>query len=134
MRVCFVVNAPKIFEIFFPIIKPLLTQRTLSKVKIYASNSQVWRKALLEDIDFSEIPSRYGGCNTSHPWYTNNYGLYWPPRSIRFPKHAFNTVVVPAGEKYIQSFDLCVGNEITWNFRTDYYDIGFEFQQNGVPM
>ena len=48
-------------------IKPVMAQRTLSKVQIFGSNAE-WRAALKKTIDPSQLPSNYGGTNNTHPF------------------------------------------------------------------
>lgn len=59
--------APKIFELMFAFLKPILTGNTLSKVKVFGSNSKEWKQTLFEHIDPDELPADYGGNNTSVP-------------------------------------------------------------------
>ncbi|CAG7732529.1 unnamed protein product [Allacma fusca] len=136
MKAAYAVNAPKIFELLWTCLKPLLTQHTLSKCSIYGGNAEQWKKALLQNIDFKDLPSRFGGTNTTHPYFApaHDVGLDWPPRARTFKEDEFETVVVNAGEKYIRSFNLRFGNRISWNFKTDMYDIGFQCFLDGQPL
>lgn len=57
--------APKIFHAFFSMMKPLLNQATLGKIKIYSKEEESkWKTALLEEIDPSQLPAYYGGTMT----------------------------------------------------------------------
>lgn len=58
-------TAPAIFEMVYNLLKPFVTARTLAKLKIFGTNTEQWRAALLGNIDPSELPSQYGGANTA---------------------------------------------------------------------
>ncbi|CAG7835953.1 unnamed protein product [Allacma fusca] len=134
MKATYIVNVPKVFEILFSMVKPFIPTGTLSKVQIHGGSSDHWRKALLEKIDYRDLPSQYGGSNSAHPFYSNRFGLTWPGRAKIFPPEDFITEAVPPREKITKSFELLAGDRISWNFKTDCYDIGFEFLFNGVRM
>ncbi|CAG7731545.1 unnamed protein product [Allacma fusca] len=135
MKTVYIINVPKIFPVGWSIISPFLSQRTINKFKIIGGGQNNWKRVLLEDIDYSELPSEYGGSNTVHPTqYTNEHGESWPSRSGSFPQESFLTTVVPAKKNVMLSFQLVAGNRISWNFKTDSYDIGFEFKFNDTQM
>ncbi len=46
------------------IIKPLLHQATLDKIKIFGTDKVAWKAALLEEIDADQLPDKYGGSMT----------------------------------------------------------------------
>jgi hypothetical protein len=48
----------------FSMVKPLLSQVTLNKIRIFGSNKSEWKAALLEDIDAHQLPAYYGGSMT----------------------------------------------------------------------
>ncbi|CAG7731546.1 unnamed protein product [Allacma fusca] len=68
MKTAYAINVPKIFSVGWALIYPFLSQRTLDKVRIIGGGPDKWRKVLLEDIDYRELPSDYGGSNTAHPY------------------------------------------------------------------
>ena len=53
--------APKIFSLVFAMVKPLMTQVTLDKLKVYGNDRAEWTAALLEEIDADQLPAHYGG-------------------------------------------------------------------------
>jgi hypothetical protein len=57
----FNINCPKVFAVLFNIIKPFLSERTLSKIKIYDSNATKWRPELLKVVPEPLLPKMYGG-------------------------------------------------------------------------
>ncbi|CAG7648083.1 unnamed protein product [Allacma fusca] len=136
LKAGYIINAPKIFELFWPLISPFLSARTLSKVQILGGSRDQWRLKLKESIDFYQLPSDLGGSNTTQHYFSNQLGvsILTLPRAPQYPPEDFTTVDVPAGKRFLLSFSLSAGNRITWNFKTDSHDIGFEFTKNGKGM
>ncbi|CAL8072221.1 unnamed protein product [Orchesella dallaii] len=56
-----IINAPWIFSTLFGMIRPLLSEHTVSKISIYDSKESAWKKAVLAVVEAEQIPSRYGG-------------------------------------------------------------------------
>ncbi|CAG7784805.1 unnamed protein product [Allacma fusca] len=128
LKAAYVVNAPKIFEVLFAFFKPILTGHTLSKVKVFGSNTAEWRAALLENIEPDELPSEYGGSNTSCPNYTVDQGIEWLKKGIALPDKTFSSLMIPPGQS--ANVDINVsksGARLYWNFKCEDYDIGFSF-------
>jgi len=62
LRRVFIVNAPKIFNIAFAMIKPFLNEATAQKIKILSGNdASQWKKSILEEVDADQLPVHYGG-------------------------------------------------------------------------
>lgn len=55
---------PSVFTMVFAMIKPFLGQGTLDKLKIFGNDPKMWKAALLEEIDASQLPVHYGGSMT----------------------------------------------------------------------
>ncbi|CAG7731544.1 unnamed protein product [Allacma fusca] len=135
MKAVYVINISSFFSVFWPVIKPFIQTRTLSKVHIVGGGPEYWKPAILTGIDPRELPSEYGGTNSAHPAaYSNDKGETWPARAAVMSPGKFVTAVIPARDKFVTGFDLNVGNRISWNFKTEFYDIGFSFMLNDVPM
>jgi len=64
LRRLFVINAPRLFTLLFNMVKPMLSQATIEKFRIYGCNQEEWKAALLEDIDADQLPVAYGGTLT----------------------------------------------------------------------
>lgn len=56
--------APAIFTLAFKIIRPILHQATVDKIRIFGYNRDEWVPALLEEIDADQLPGYYGGTMT----------------------------------------------------------------------
>jgi len=48
----------------FALVKPLLNERTISKIHIYGHDSSVWKEALVASIPADCLPVSYGGTKT----------------------------------------------------------------------
>jgi len=56
--------APKIFSIAFSILRRFMDERTANKIQIFSHDSDVWKPALLTEIDAAQLPACYGGTMT----------------------------------------------------------------------
>ena len=54
-------TAPLGFTTAFAIIKPLLDQVTIDKIKVFGTDRAEWENALLEEIEADQLPINYGG-------------------------------------------------------------------------
>ena len=45
-------------------VRPLLSQVTLDKIKVFGTDREQWTEALLQDIDADQLPVHYGGTMT----------------------------------------------------------------------
>ena len=48
----------------YSLVKPLLNERTLSKIHFYGHDSDTWKQALLAKIPAECLPVSYGGTKT----------------------------------------------------------------------
>ncbi|CAL1277436.1 unnamed protein product [Larinioides sclopetarius] len=62
LKVAFIINTPSFFYYLFSMIKTLLSDDTVDKLKIYGYNG--WKEDLLEHIDADILPVIYGGTRT----------------------------------------------------------------------
>ena len=58
LKKMFIVNTPRVFSLGWSMMKPLLDERTLSKITIYSDG---FTDALLEYIDIEVLPTWLGG-------------------------------------------------------------------------
>ena len=66
------VNAPMIFSVGFAMIKPLLDENTLTKIKVFGSD---YKDELLEMVDSANLPVKYGGsCQCAEDCEKSNVG------------------------------------------------------------
>ena len=57
----FLSPAPLAFTTTFAVIKPILDQVTIDKIKVFGWDKAEWESALLEEIDADQLPFNYGG-------------------------------------------------------------------------
>ena len=70
--------APKVFEIAFALLKPFLHERTKNKISIYSHEPNVWKTALLAEINPEELPVAYGGTMTDPDGDPNCKAMVFP--------------------------------------------------------
>ena len=58
--------APAVFTMVWAVVRPMLTARSLSKIHIFGTKREQWRKKLLQYIDPENLPASYGGLNTTN--------------------------------------------------------------------
>ena len=56
--------APKIYSIAFSILRRFMDERTANKIQIYSYDPEIWKPALLAEIDADQLPACYGGTMT----------------------------------------------------------------------
>ena len=64
----FFILVPKIFTMFYAILKPFFSEYTQSKIQLFGSNAEEWRNFLRSRIPHDQLPSEYGGSNTTSKW------------------------------------------------------------------
>lgn len=62
LKTAYVINAPRIFPMFWKIIRPFLCENTARKVRIFGRDG--WKEALLEITDPEVLPIHWGGTRT----------------------------------------------------------------------
>ncbi|CAG7721379.1 unnamed protein product [Allacma fusca] len=131
IRAVVVINVPKIFEILWHVVKPLLTKRTLAKISFYGSNKDKYKTQFLEDIDADNLPSEYGGAITTCRGYRSVYDLDAFPHFKTYSEDEMIQEEIEAGQDFTVEVDAERGNQICWNFKTFDYDIGFSVNFQG---
>ncbi|CAL1277434.1 unnamed protein product [Larinioides sclopetarius] len=61
-KVAFIINTPSFFHCLFNMFKPLLSENTCERLKIYGNSG--WKEAILEHIEADLLPVTYGGTRT----------------------------------------------------------------------
>lgn len=134
LKMCFIINAPRVFAFAFSIVKKFMHEYTLSKIQIYKADPPKWRAAILKIVPKDQLPAHFGG------------SLYDPDGNPRFASKIcqggkiskdmyintdkvnedFTTAVVRKGGKL--EFDIItpeVGSILSWEFRSEGHDIKF---------
>ena len=84
VKICMFINTPRIFPLFFSLLKPFISSRTMSKMEFYGPHKNKWMTALLRRVPMENLPPHYGGtregkdefCSDSSIW---NDGEPLPP-------------------------------------------------------
>jgi len=135
LRRVFVINAPKIFTFAFSMVRPLLSQVTLDKIKVFGTDREQWTEALLQDIDADQLPVHYGGTMTDpngDPKCPSKFNMGGPvPQSHYFscnkpvPTDDMVFATVPSGNKLKIKFEVTAPIILKWDYFTEEGDIGF---------
>ncbi|CAG7679805.1 unnamed protein product [Allacma fusca] len=137
LKRAFLINAAKVFELLWAIAKPLMTTRTLSKVDILGYNANIWKLKMLTMIAAENLPTQYGGGNTTCPkigYYIEKIANIDPTRDFKLRLHENRTyneddmdiITVPAWNKFETQREVPgKGYILRWAFTTEDYDIGF---------
>jgi hypothetical protein len=62
------VNVPAIFRLAWAMIKPMIDERTSSRVFLYGSNAREWRAAIAQYVDDDNLPVLLGGKRRETPF------------------------------------------------------------------
>ncbi|XP_021956536.2 SEC14-like protein 4 [Folsomia candida] len=154
----FNINCPKVFTVLFNLIKPFLTERTLSKISIFDSNSSKWRPQLEKVVDLGLLPEKYGGSRekigkiSPTPWDLHNLRLEEgdptlesiilgcrsaiktsSSSDIMQEEDLTNIRVAPGYKVHIPVKVARLGDRIRWYFRIEEKDISFSVVQFQPP-
>jgi len=131
LKALVVVNAPKVAKLAYKIVKPLVPERELGKVKIFPKLNVKVKKFLLERIDADQLPEKYGGtkkvANLSNEKVITDDDdeLTGNPEDLEEGDDMVETKVGP-GKKLKLEYDVEQANtQICWSFQTDDREIGF---------
>ncbi|KAL6265077.1 hypothetical protein P5V15_005168 [Pogonomyrmex californicus] len=142
LKICFLINAPRVFAFAFSIVKKFMDDYTLSKIQIYKADPAKWQAALLKVIPKDQLPAYYGGTlkdPDGNPKYTTKIcqggkipkELY--SKNMDKPNEDYTTVTVRKGGKL--EFDISapeVGSILSWEFRSEGHDIKFGILKKDV--
>ncbi|XP_044755169.1 uncharacterized protein LOC123314116 [Coccinella septempunctata] len=139
LKICYIINAPRVFAIAFNIVKKFMDAYTISKIQIYKHDPAKWKKILIETIGADSLPKYYGG-NLTDP-DGNPKLLSKIQQGGKIPKSyymknlqnddpetekEYTTVTIKKGDKLKLKFDVHEeGSFLRWDFRTENHDIRF---------
>ncbi|XP_008212840.1 SEC14-like protein 3 isoform X1 [Nasonia vitripennis] len=138
LKVCYIVNAPKVFALAFSIAKKFMNEYTISKIQIYKADPNKWKPAILQVIPPDQLPAHFGGTlkdpdgnprlatkicqggKVPKSMYTNK------GNKDKDKENVFTTVTIKKGEKLKLDFNPPeAGSLLSWEFRSDDHDISF---------
>lgn len=139
LKMCYIVNAPKLFSVAFNFVKKFLDEYTMSKINIYKSGSDKWKAQMFSHVDPDVFPKRFGGNLVDENGDPDCkslicYGgkipkeLYTQQSDENDSGKTFIETTVNKGKKLKLEFQVAEDSRdrlLTWEFRTIDYDIKF---------
>ncbi|XP_026757927.2 SEC14-like protein 2 [Galleria mellonella] len=141
LKICFIVNAPKVFSLAFSVIKKFMHEYTISKIKIYGSDSKKWQAQILMHVDKDQLPVFYGGtmvdengdpkCSLIVKPGGKVPKSYYSKNSDKESSKEYTRVTIKTGEKH--SVDLLCDSDsvLKWEVGIDSHDIKFLIKRTG---
>ncbi|ODN04857.1 SEC14-like protein 2 [Orchesella cincta] len=121
LKKAYIPNAPSIFTVLWNLLKPFLSQKTISNVGIFDSNLENLKNSLFEQIAANQLPIKYGGTVFSKRIPQLNHHS----STVAEFHNGFEETIISAGDVFEIPFE--VENPMTllsWSFKTKNYDIG----------
>ncbi|XP_014211016.1 SEC14-like protein 2 [Copidosoma floridanum] len=142
LKICYMINAPKVFAFAFSIAKKFMNEYTISKIQIYKSDPNKWKNAVLKMIPEEQLPVHFGGKLADpdgNPRYTSKIcqGGKVPKNQYKNKGDAerndeFTTATIKKGDKLKLDFKPDeVGSLLSWEFHLDEHDIKFGVVRRG---
>ncbi|KAM8709500.1 hypothetical protein ACLKA7_016324 [Drosophila subpalustris] len=144
LKMCYIINAPKLFSVAFNIVKKFLDENTTSKIHIYKSGVDKWQQQLFSHVNPKNFPRCWGGelvdklgdpqCKSLMIWGGKLPEDLYVDQSNQQSDKNFTEALVSKGDKLKLHFKVNnqLNNEqqpqqqlLSWNFRTLDYDIKF---------
>ncbi|XP_063620541.1 SEC14-like protein 2 [Cydia splendana] len=136
LKSCFIVNAPKVFSLAFSVIKKFMHEYTISKIKIYGTDTKKWQSQVLTLIDKDQLPVHYGGtavddngdprCSLIVKPGGKVPKSYYSRNATGDSEKEFKRVTIKTGEKHVVDM-LCGEGEsvLKWEAGVDHHEIKF---------
>ncbi|KAH8297720.1 hypothetical protein KR054_006516, partial [Drosophila jambulina] len=137
LKMCYIINAPKLFSVAFNIVKKFLDENTTSKIVIYKSGVDRWQQQLFSHVDRKAFPKAWGGemvdrngdpqCKALMVWGGKLPEELYIDQSSQQSDRDFVETQVPKGDKLKLHFKVNKEEQkiLSWEFRTIDYDIKF---------
>ncbi|KAH8234618.1 hypothetical protein KR032_000737, partial [Drosophila birchii] len=137
LKMCYIINAPKLFSVAFNIVKKFLDENTTSKIVIYKSGVDRWQQQLFSHVDRKAFPKAWGGemvdrngdpqCKALMTWGGKLPEELYIDQSSQQSDRDFVETQVPKGDKLKLHFKVKQEEQriLSWEFRTFDYDIKF---------
>ncbi|XP_046964903.1 SEC14-like protein 2 [Vanessa cardui] len=140
LKICYIVNAPKVFSLAFSVVKKFIHEYTISKIRIYGCDVKKWQAQVLTIVDKDQIPEHYGGTMVDENGDPRCSSIVKPGGKVPKKFYARNVVAetekeytkvtVKTGEKHVVDL-LCADSEsvLKWEFGIDSHDIKFSIKR-----
>ncbi|KAH8380316.1 hypothetical protein KR009_009926, partial [Drosophila setifemur] len=138
LKMCYIINAPKLFSVAFNIVKKFLDENTTSKIVIYKSGVDRWQQQLFSHVDRKGFPKAWGGdlvdklgdpqCKSMMIWGGKLPEELYIDQTNQQSDKDFIETQVPKGDKLKLHFKVNSEEQqkiLSWEFRTFDYDIKF---------
>ncbi|KAH6928360.1 hypothetical protein HPB50_014950 [Hyalomma asiaticum] len=144
---CMPINVPYFFPIFWQIVRPFLSQRTVDKVEVYGREG--WKERLLSIVDADSLPAIWGGNMTGSDGDPRcrdkvNYGGRFEEGFDRGAHSLFGEAdvhqrIIGRRDRWELPINVSkAGARISWRFQTAAGDLAFGLRMNGgkhlVPL
>ncbi|XP_037718296.1 SEC14-like protein 2 [Drosophila subpulchrella] len=137
LKMCYIINAPKLFSVAFNIVKKFLDENTTSKIVIYKSGVDRWQQQLFSHVNRKAFPKAWGGemvdrngdpqCKALMIWGGKLPEELYIDQNSQQSDRDFVDAQVPKGDKLKLHFKVNLDEQkiLSWEFRTFDYDIKF---------
>ncbi|XP_022214130.2 SEC14-like protein 2 [Drosophila obscura] len=137
LKMCYIINAPKLFSVAFNIVKKFLDENTTSKIVIYKSGVDKWQQQIFSHVNPKGFPKAWGGelvdklgdpqCKSMMVWGGKLPEDLFIDQSSQQSDKDFTDTQVPKGDKLKLHFKVNLEEQkvLSWEFRTIDYDIKF---------
>ncbi|XP_068148574.1 SEC14-like protein 2 isoform X1 [Drosophila tropicalis] len=143
LKMCYIINAPKLFSVAFNIVKKFLDENTTSKIVIYKTGVDKWQQQLFSHVDPKDFPKAWGGqlvdkhgdpqCKSLMVWGGKLPEDLFIDQSTQQSDKDFTETQVAKGDKLKLHFKVngdkleepAQSQLLSWEFRTIDYDIKF---------
>ncbi|GJQ83375.1 hypothetical protein Trydic_g18157 [Trypoxylus dichotomus] len=138
LKVCYIINAPKLFALAYAVVKKFINEYTQSKIKIYKQESTKWQTHLFEHVSPDNLPKCYGGSMVDPDGDPRCPSLIKPGKIVSKALYKKNltdevlvnrdyvTTTVKKGKQLALDFFISdPGSLLQWDFRTEDHDIRF---------
>nr|XP_022916105.1 SEC14-like protein 2 [Onthophagus taurus] len=137
LKVCYIINAPKVFAVVYNMIKKVINEYTQQKIRIISTDSKKWQPALQENIDVDVLPKHYGGNATGPNGDPKCSNLVRPGAKIPKEYYKKNYSVNTTGKDFVKAtikrgkklplhyMIIDEGCTLHYRFHTEGHDIRF---------
>nr|XP_016934138.1 SEC14-like protein 2 [Drosophila suzukii] len=137
LKMCYIINAPKLFSVAFNIVKKFLDENTTSKIVIYKSGVDRWQQQLFSHVNRKAFPKAWGGemvdrngdpqCKALMIWGGKLPEELYIDQNSQQSDRDFVEAQVAKGDKLKLHFKVNLDEQkiLSWEFRTFDYDIKF---------
>jgi len=121
LRKMWIINVPSIFYMSWKVIQLWLDPRTLAKIELLNGGIEDASDRVFQVVSKDKMPVRLGGTSSRDIPKGGPVG----PSNMALTSDIGGWIDVGRGSSYDVTYDLDVGDILSWEFKTKNYDIGF---------